>query len=39
VHPFVYKRRVGAPPNDNHNINCHEQYKNRGRRVIILREV
>jgi hypothetical protein len=26
-----YKRRVGAPPNNNgnyNNINCHEKYKN-----------
>jgi predicted metal-dependent hydrolase len=32
------KRRVGAPPNQKHNnnhyINCHEQYKNIWRRTI-----
>jgi hypothetical protein len=26
-----------SPRNSNHHINCHEQYKNTGRRVIIIR--
>jgi hypothetical protein len=36
--PLDIKGGQGHPQknNDNHNINCHEQYKNIGRRAIIL---